>query len=181
MTFLRTPPPPRPAWAEGIDPSSFGFQLPPAPKKLRDRGTGAASGARVNHFEEKAAFVPTPDLYGFATAPTDQNDAVNKADVIDLTSKVRPDGTLDWTPPPGHWVVLRFGYSLLGITNHPATAEATGLEVDKLNGQDVRRVHGEVSRQLQGDNRAGDDGASGGFATSSTTVGKRDRRTGPTT
>ncbi len=34
---------------------------------------------------------------------------------------------------PGNWVVLRFGYSLLGITNHPATPEATGLEVDKLN------------------------------------------------
>ena len=34
---------------------------------------------------------------------------------------------------PGNWVVLRFGYSLLGITNHPATKEATGLEVDKLN------------------------------------------------
>jgi len=31
------------------------------------------------------------------------------------------------------WIVLRFGYSLLGITNHPATAEATGLEVDKLD------------------------------------------------
>ena len=46
---------------------------------------------------------------------------------------MRPDGTLDWTPPAGDWVVLRMGYSLLGITNHPATAEATGLEVDKLD------------------------------------------------
>ncbi len=27
---------------------------------------------------------------------------------------------------------LRLGYSLTGITNHPASAEATGLEVDKL-------------------------------------------------
>ena len=52
---------------------------------------------------------------------------------------MHPDGTLDWTPPPGQWIVLRFGYSLLGITNHPATAEATGLEVDKLNGHDVRQ------------------------------------------
>ena len=43
------------------------------------------------------------------------------------------DGKLDWTPPPGTWVVVRLGYSLLGITNHPATPEATGLEVDKLN------------------------------------------------
>ena len=66
------------------------------------------------------------------------SDAVAKSDVIDLTSKMRPDGTLDWTPPPGEWVVLRFGYSLLGITNHPATAEATGLEVDKLNARYVK-------------------------------------------
>ncbi len=52
--------------------------------------------------------------------------AIRKSDVIDLTGKMRPDGTLDWTPPPGQWVVLRIGYSLLGITNHPATQEATG-------------------------------------------------------
>ena len=51
---------------------------------------------------------------------------------------MRPDGTLDWTPPAGHWVVLRLGYSLLGITNHPASPEATGLEVDKLNKADVK-------------------------------------------
>ena len=53
---------------------------------------------------------------------------------MSLTSREdAADGTLDWTPPAGDWVVLRFGYSLLGITNHPATAEAPGLEVDKLN------------------------------------------------
>ena len=90
-------------------------------------------GARVNHFEEKAAFVPVPDLYGYATPPVSAADAIAKSDVIDLTAKMHADGTLDWTPPPGEWVVLRFGYSLLGITNHPATAEATGLEVDKLD------------------------------------------------
>src|SRR5206468_957958 len=33
----------------------------------------------------------------------------------------------------GQWVVLRLGYSLTGTTNHPATKEATGLEVDKLD------------------------------------------------
>ena len=52
---------------------------------------------------------------------------------------MHPDGTLDWTPPPGNWVVLRFGYSLLGITNHPATAEATGLEVDKMDRRYVKK------------------------------------------
>ena len=53
--------------------------------------------------------------------------------MVDLTAKMHADGTLDWTPPAGNWVILRIGYSLLGITNHPATTEATGLEVDKLN------------------------------------------------
>jgi hypothetical protein len=41
-------------------------------------------------------------------------------------------------PPPGRWTVLRLGYSLTGAQNHPATAEATGLEVDKLAAADVR-------------------------------------------
>jgi len=90
-------------------------------------------GARIERFEDKAAFSPVGVLYPFATPPVAASDAIAKTDVIDLTSRMRPDGSLEWTPPAGHWVILRFGYSLLGITNHPATAEATGLEVDKLN------------------------------------------------
>ena len=95
--------------------------------------------ARVNHFEDKAAFRPMSDLYGFATPYVTPADAIRKGDVIDLTGRLHPDGTLNWTPPPGNWVVLRIGYSLLGITNHPATKEATGLEVDKLNAAYVKK------------------------------------------
>jgi len=94
--------------------------------------------ARVNRFEEKAAFTQIPDLYGFATPDLSSAAIIHKSGVIDLTAKLHPDGTLDWTPPAGNWVVLRIGYSLLGITNHPATKEATGLEVDKLNAHYVR-------------------------------------------
>ncbi len=90
------------------------------------------SDARVNRFEEKAAFALAPTLYSMAT-PSNPSGAIRKTDVVDLTIKMRPDGSLDWTPPPGRWVVLRMGYSLLGIMNHPASQEATGLEVDKLN------------------------------------------------
>jgi hypothetical protein len=35
--------------------------------------------------------------------------------------------------------VIRLGASLTGTSNHPATAEATGLEVDKYDGKAVRR------------------------------------------
>ena len=138
ITFKRTPPPPIPDWAQGIDPESFGIKLPPKPTDFEIAELVLHPGPRVNQFEEKAAFVPEPDLYHFATPPVEAGDAVAKSDVIDLTSKMNPDGKLDWTPPEGDWVVLRFGYSLLGIRNHPATAEATGLEVDKLDRRYVK-------------------------------------------
>ncbi|HWC19903.1 MAG TPA: glycosyl hydrolase [Terriglobales bacterium] len=138
VTFKRTPPPPRPAWAEGIDPSSFGVGRPPAPTSFEVAELVLHSDPRVNHFEEKAAFVPEGDVYQFATSSVDASRAIKKSDVVDLTSKMKPDGKLDWTPPAGNWVVLRIGYSLLGITNHPATPEATGLEVDKLDRRFVK-------------------------------------------
>ncbi len=137
ITFKRNPPPPIPAWAEGIDPTSFG-PMPPAPTSYEVAELVLHSEARVNHFEEKAAFVPEPDLYQYVTPEVDASSAVKKSDVIDLTSKMQPDGTLDWGPPLGKWIVLRIGYSLLGITNHPATPEATGLEVDKLDRRYVK-------------------------------------------
>jgi alpha-L-rhamnosidase len=138
VTFKPTPPPPIPAWAVGLDPASFGIKVPPKPTDYEIAELVLHAGARVNHFEEKAAFVPIEDLYGFATPPVAANEAVAKSDVVDLTSKMSADGKLDWTPPAGDWVVLRFGYSLLGITNHPATAEATGLEVDKMDRRFVK-------------------------------------------
>ncbi|MGA2194317.1 MAG: glycosyl hydrolase [Bryobacteraceae bacterium] len=94
--------------------------------------------ARVNRFEEKAAFAATPDLYASATPPVAAADAIRKQDTIDLTARMQPDGKLDWTPPPGRWVVLRMGYSLTGSHNNPASPEATGLEVDKLSSASVK-------------------------------------------
>ncbi len=137
VTFKRNPPPPIPAWAEGIDPTSFG-PMPPAPTTYEAAEIVLHSDPRINHFEEKAAFVPEPDLYQYLTPEVDASSVIKKSDVIDLTLKLQGDGTLDWTPPEGKWVVLRIGYSLLGITNHPATPEATGLEVDKLDHRFVK-------------------------------------------
>ena len=92
---------------------------------------------RVQMFEEKDAFAPDATLFAKVTPLT--NDVVATADIIDLTSKLDEDGTLNWTAPPGAWKVFRFGYSLLGINNHPASPEATGLEVDKLDPDAVNR------------------------------------------
>jgi hypothetical protein len=138
VTFKRTPPPQLPGWAAGFDIDSIRKQMAHPPADYEIAELALHTGARVNRFEEKAAFTPEPDLYGYATLPVAADDAISKSGIVDLSAKMHPDGTLDWTPPAGDWVVLRFGYSLLGITNHPATAEATGLEVDKLNSKFVK-------------------------------------------
>ncbi|WP_035671389.1 glycosyl hydrolase [Flavobacterium sp. 83] len=85
---------------------------------------------QIDRFEEKAAFaaVRNIDING-----TPSTDGIALENVIDLSGKLNADGTLNWTPPAGNWKLVRFGYSLLGITNHPASPEATGLEVDKLD------------------------------------------------
>ncbi|MGC8550082.1 MAG: glycosyl hydrolase [Acidobacteriaceae bacterium] len=139
VAFQRGATPPLPERFPGKKAVELRKRLGPGPSGYRIAELVLHPGARVNRFEEKAAFVPAVDLYRYATPDYGRESVVKVADVINLTSKMRPDGTLDWTPPPGRWAALRFGYSLLGITNHPAPVEATGLEVDKLNGQDVRQ------------------------------------------
>jgi len=131
-------PPPQQAQARGGmgggggAPGGARGQAPAAPA-----GTQIAEfllhGAVVNRFQEKAAFSAASNIYAMATPAVPPADAIRKADVLDLTSRMRADGTLDWTPPAGNWVVLRIGYSLTGAQNRPASPEATGLEVDKLN------------------------------------------------
>ena len=96
---------------------------------------------RIDRFEIKAGFAMAQDYYALA-GPADGAKGVPLASVVNLTARIRPDGTLDWLSPKlpngQQWRVLRLGWSLLGTTNHPAPPEATGLEVDKFDGAAVR-------------------------------------------
>ena len=119
------------------DLSDLGMTVPPKATQYQIAELQLHGGARVNRFEEKAAFATLPDNYAYSTPDVTEQQTIRKAGVVDLTGRMKPDGSLDWTPPPGKWTVLRMGYSLTGITNHPAPPEATGPEVDKLNKADV--------------------------------------------
>jgi hypothetical protein len=101
--------------------------------------------ARVHRFEDKAGFAIAPDLVDQPTPEVSADAAIKPANVIDLTARLKPDGRLDWTPPPGTWIVLRLGYSLIGTENHPASPAGTGLEVDKLS---AARVHDYIETYL---------------------------------
>jgi hypothetical protein len=118
----------------------------PSPDPSRKHQTSAQiaeitfrSGAWVQQFEAKAGFGVLEDYYASPTPAVAPAEAISESDVVDLTSRMSPEGRLIWTPPPGNWIVIRFGYSLTGKTNGPAPPEATGLEVDKLNKEAVRR------------------------------------------
>jgi hypothetical protein len=114
----------------------FGIRAGAAPAGTQIAELVLHTGARVNRFEEKAAFSAATDLaQAFTPAVVT---AISGEDVIDLTSQMDADGRLEWTPPEGRWVILRLGYTLTGHQNSPASPEATGLEVDKLSAEHVR-------------------------------------------
>ncbi len=123
---------------DGVTARYFRLVFPPQPSGSPMHGHRItelvlASGARVNEFEKRAGFANARDFYAISDPKVAPQFIVAQSDVIELTGKMKPDGTLDWTPPEGTWIVLRIGYSLTGHENGPAPAEATGLEVDKLN------------------------------------------------
>ncbi len=127
------PPPPNPFIAAIA--AELGFPTPAA--RTISLAEIELSGPRVNHWQGKAAFGNTIEFQSIATPSVSKSEAIARKDVIDLTSKMRPEGKLDWDVPSGKWVILRLGYSLTGEKNHPASPEATGYEVDKLSAKHV--------------------------------------------
>jgi len=91
---------------------------------------------RIDQFEDKAGFDPWREVQ---TIPNGNTDAIAVQDIVDLTTKVDADGNLQWDVPAGKWTIIRLGYSLTGRENHPASPEATGLEVDKVDKEAVKR------------------------------------------
>lgn len=93
--------------------------------------------SRIDQAEDKAGFSPWKEDGELAGA--NDVEAISTQDVVDLTEKMNADGSLEWDVPEGNWMVMRLGYSLTGRQNHPASPEATGLEVDKLDKEAVRK------------------------------------------
>jgi hypothetical protein len=91
---------------------------------------------RIDQFEDKAGFDPWREIPYMSA---EKSDAIAISDIIDLTNKMDAEGNLNWDAPAGKWTIIRLGYSLTGRENHPASPEATGLEVDKLDKEAVMR------------------------------------------
>jgi len=116
-------------------------QTQPAPPKQYTFSEFILHAApRVNRWEEKAVF---GFMFEYDSVPTPPSAGVATSDVIDLTSKMAPDGTLDWKVPAGRWTILRLGYSLTGAKNRPPVPAGLGYEADKLSAKHMEEYfHG---------------------------------------
>jgi hypothetical protein len=72
---------------------------------------------------------------------------------IVLTENFR-EGKLHWDVPPGHWRVIRLGYTLTGKPNEPSTVEGRGLECDKLSARSVEAFFAGFAANVLQQNRA---------------------------
>lgn len=98
--------------------------------------------------------LPYWDAYLWSEQPeiNDKNLVIHDDQVMDITEKMSPDGTLNWDVPEGEWKILRMGMTPTQVTNSPASPEATGLEIDKMSKEWVAKHFdefiGEILRRI---------------------------------
>ncbi|MDP4186564.1 MAG: glycosyl hydrolase, partial [Bacteroidota bacterium] len=123
------------------------------------------SSPLVNHYPENiyAKFPTTiPPFFPSAgetnyPSVSESEGAVNPEKVLDISQYLSGDGTLNWTVPAGEWTIMRLGMTTTTIKNTPASPEATGLEVDKINKKHIQAHFesflGEIYRRIPAEDR----------------------------
>ncbi len=79
----------------------------------------------------------TDDYRDIAVLAIPQNSAtpIESKAVVDLTSKMGPDGHLVWDAPPGTWTIERIGHVTTGSSTRPPVLGGNGLECDKMSAE----------------------------------------------
>jgi hypothetical protein len=112
------------------DVAVLAFPLPEGNKKIKD-------------IDEKALYYRAPytsvsDVKPFIYSPlfekdSIKNSAILKDKILDITSFLHPDGTLNWKIPKGKWKIMRFGIRNNGAVTRPAPIQGLGFESDKFD------------------------------------------------
>lgn len=96
----------------------------------------------IEDLDEKALFyrapyTSQPEVKQFLPAvseyPEVPGTAIKQSEMIDLTAKLQPDGSLKWEVPAGKWTILRFVKRNNGAVTRPAPRPGLGFECDKFD------------------------------------------------
>ena len=118
-----------------------------------------SSQPKLERYPEKslAKMFQTPlpywgDYMWGAQPETSKKLTIDPKNVIDITKNLSADGTLNWSVPKGNWVIMQTGMTTTGVTNGPASPEATGLETDKMSKKHIEAHFdaflGEIIRRI---------------------------------
>jgi len=141
---LSVPPPMKPYFGEGAftpelkkrwndfyeDVAVLAYPTPTVSKKIADIDEKALYyRAPYSSVKGVKQYLPSPAVY--EQLPADA--IVPKNKIINLTGKLKADGTLDWVPPAGNWTIMRFGVRNNGAVTRPAPIPGVGFESDKFD------------------------------------------------
>lgn len=68
--------------------------------------------------------------------------------MIDLTSRIQPNGRLSWDVPAGDWTIMRFVSRATGQTTRPAPRTGHGFEHDKFSATSYQRHWDHYQKKL---------------------------------
>ncbi|MCX6143675.1 MAG: glycosyl hydrolase [Ignavibacteriales bacterium] len=112
------------------DAAVLAFPSPKGSQRIEDIGEKALYvRAPYSSFPKVKSFLPTSGEY--PSLP--DGETIKAGSLIDLTSRLLPDGKFSWDVPEGSWTILRFGVTSTGATTRPAPVPGLGLECDKLD------------------------------------------------
>ncbi|HOW63647.1 MAG TPA: glycosyl hydrolase [Candidatus Paceibacterota bacterium] len=129
--FGDVPPQMRPQWeAFYKDVAVLAFPSPANPATIPDIDEKA--------LVYRAPFSSQPNVKPRIDAPAEfpadpPHSAIPLDRIVDLTGRLRSDGTLDWQVPNGSWTILRFVSRNNGASTRPAPDPGIGFECDKFD------------------------------------------------
>jgi hypothetical protein len=112
------------------DVAVLAFPTPPINQKIDDIDEKALY-YRAPYSSVKGTKQFLPSIENFQKSPS--GSAIPKENIKDLSSLLMNDGTLNWTPPPGNWTIMRFGRRNNGAVTRPAPIPGLGFEADKFD------------------------------------------------
>ena len=90
--------------------------------------------------------VMSQTLVPWTATPDDQ--AIRAEDVVDLTARLKPDGTLDWEVPEGEWTIVRTGHRMTGHQLSVPMHGQGGLENDYFDRAGIDVMFDKVAKIL---------------------------------